>query len=85
MWFILKRSEGILFYCLECLVGYYGDNCLNVCFFVYYGYKCGNKCECLFCYYIYGCVLIIFIYVVGMCKYEWMFFFKNVEIIVKKY
>lgn len=46
---------------IECLVGYFGLNCLYKCFLFYYGYLCSQECEigCELCYYMFGCIYII--------------------------
>lgn len=43
---------------LECLFGYFGENCFINCFWGYYGNDCINRCECFdeFCNVMIGCV-----------------------------
>lgn len=33
-------------YHLECLPGYFGENCLSRCFYPSYGQNCRNTCDC---------------------------------------
>lgn len=40
-----------------CFVGFFGFNCLFKCNVLNYGIGCVEKCECDYCYYIYGCNL----------------------------
>lgn len=40
---------------IDCPVGYYGDNCSEICPTPHYGLKCGKQCDCLSCHHIYGC------------------------------
>ncbi|XP_052680044.1 uncharacterized protein LOC128160742 [Crassostrea angulata] len=42
--------------CKECPLGYFGDNCTNICPSSYYGRLCFHKCKCLPCHHIYECV-----------------------------
>lgn len=44
---------------LECIVGYFGFNCFMECNFFNYGIVCSKICNCLFCYYVVGCILFL--------------------------
>lgn len=45
-----------------CFVGYFGFNCFLECNLLSYGFGCVERCDCDFCYYVYGCNLILLIW-----------------------
>lgn len=62
LFFLLGCFKGICkCFCgffLECLFGYFGENCFINCLWGYYGNYCINRCECFdeFCNVMIGCV-----------------------------
>lgn len=84
-------NEKILFQCLECPAGYFGDNCTDICLSSYYGRYCVQKCKCIPCHHIYGCVFSTLKHVAGqqllihVKKNKSIIFPQNVEISTEKY
>lgn len=47
-----------IFYFKECMFGYFGNNCSEVCEYLIFGKKCVNVCFCekYLCNFMYGCI-----------------------------
>lgn len=41
--------------CRDCPIGYFGDNCSDICTPPSFGLFCAQKCSCLECHHIFGC------------------------------
>lgn len=37
----------MIFFIIECVIGYYGVDCEEFCLYLYYGENCNGECECL--------------------------------------
>lgn len=44
---------------LDCFVGYFGNGCIEKCVLLLFGRVCSDICNCLFCYYVFGCILFL--------------------------
>lgn len=48
-----------MFKFVVCFVGFGGLNCFMKCNVLSYGFGCVESCDCEFCYYVFGCNLIV--------------------------
>lgn len=65
---------------LDCFVGYFGNGCIEKCVLLLFGRVCSDICNCLFCYYVFGCIL--FLEFKGIIKFIYNIYKKNYDYVL---